>query len=100
MKHIDIKKIFENKRDFIGKTVTVCGWVRTSRDSKNTAFLELNDGTSFRHLQIVIDKSAVTDAERFLPLCSAVEVRGDCVNRLFGQSGVIKTVGKSLRLFP
>ena len=40
--------------------VTVCGWVRTSRDSKNMAFIELNDGTSLKHMQIVIDKAAPT----------------------------------------
>jgi len=56
MKHIDIKEIFTNK-EFIGKSVTVCGWVRTARDSKNMGFLALNDGTTLNHLQIVIDKS-------------------------------------------
>ena len=54
MKHIDIYEIFENK-ELIGTDVTVCGWVRTSRDSKNMAFIELNDGTALKHLQIVID---------------------------------------------
>ncbi|MBQ7595650.1 MAG: asparagine--tRNA ligase [Clostridia bacterium] len=57
MKHTDIKDIFENK-DYIGKSVVVCGWVRTARDSKNMAFLALNDGTSLKHLQIVIDKAS------------------------------------------
>ncbi|MBR1811121.1 MAG: asparagine--tRNA ligase [Clostridia bacterium] len=56
MKHIDIKDIFSQK-DYLGKTVTVCGWVRTARDSKNMAFLALNDGTTLNHLQIVIDKA-------------------------------------------
>ncbi|MBQ9518129.1 MAG: asparagine--tRNA ligase [Eubacterium sp.] len=57
MKHTDIKDIITSE-EFIGKEVTVCGWVRTARDSKNVAFLELNDGTSLKHLQIVIDKSS------------------------------------------
>lgn len=57
MKHIDIKDVITNE-EFIGKEVTVCGWVRTARDSKNVAFLELNDGTSLKHLQIVIDKGS------------------------------------------
>ncbi|MBR3150148.1 MAG: asparagine--tRNA ligase [Eubacterium sp.] len=57
MKHTDIKDIITTD-DFIGKEVTVCGWVRTARDSKNVAFLELNDGSSLSHLQIVIDKSS------------------------------------------
>ena len=79
MKHLDIAELFKEKSGFIGKSVTVCGWVRTSRDSKNTAFLELNDGTCFRHLQIVIDKSVIADPARFLPLCTAVAVAGKCV---------------------
>lgn len=56
MKHTDIKDIF-TKKEHIGTTVTVCGWVRTARDSKNVAFLALNDGTTLQHLQIVIDKN-------------------------------------------
>ena len=57
MKHIDIKEIFSNA-SYIGQEVTVCGWVRTSRNSKTMAFLALNDGTSLPHLQIVIDNRA------------------------------------------
>ena len=57
MKHTDIIDIITGEA-FIGKEVTVCGWVRTARDSKNVAFLELNDGTSLKHLQIVIDKNS------------------------------------------
>ena len=45
----------EENKELLNSEVTVCGWVRTSRDSKNMAFIELNDGTSFKHLQIVID---------------------------------------------
>ena len=56
MKHIDIYDILAGK--YADQTVTVCGWVRTSRDSKNVAFIELNDGTSLKHVQIVVDKSA------------------------------------------
>lgn len=57
MKHTDIKEII-NDESFIGSEVTVCGWVRTARDSKNVAFVELNDGSCLKHLQIVIDKNS------------------------------------------
>ncbi|MBQ4311874.1 MAG: asparagine--tRNA ligase, partial [Oscillospiraceae bacterium] len=60
MKHTDIKEIFSDS-SFIGKSVTVCGWVRTARDSKNVAFIELNDGTTLKHIQLVIDKAAGSD---------------------------------------
>ena len=54
MKHTDIRNIFENTPT--GEEVTVCGWVRTARDSKNVAFVEINDGTCLKNLQIVVDK--------------------------------------------
>jgi len=78
MKHIDIVEIYENA-DFIGKEVTVCGWVRTSRDSKNMAFIELNDGTSLKHLQIVIDKASLSDISEFMKLGTSIKVVGEVV---------------------
>ncbi len=55
MKHTDIKKIITSQ-EFVDQEVTVCGWVRTSRNSKSVAFVELNDGTSLKNIQIVVDK--------------------------------------------
>ncbi len=78
MKHTDIINIFNDKA-YIGQSVTVCGWVRTSRDSKNVAFVELNDGTSLKHLQIVVDKAAFTGRSDFLPLGTALKVVGRAV---------------------
>lgn len=78
MKHIDIAEIFENA-EFIGKDVTVCGWVRTSRDSKNMAFIELNDGTSLKHLQIVIDKNVLDSISDFMKLGTSLKVEGEVV---------------------
>ena len=57
MNNIDINKILCEGEKYLGKDVTVAGWVRTARDSKNMAFLALNDGTSLKHLQLVIDKA-------------------------------------------
>ncbi len=78
MKHIDIIEIFENK-ELVGTKVTVCGWVRTSRDSKNMAFIELNDGTSLKHLQIVIDKAVLCDIAEFMKLGTSLRVEGTLV---------------------
>lgn len=75
MKHTDIKEILKDA-SYIGTQVTVCGWVRTSRDSKNMAFIELNDGTSLSHLQIVIDKSKLSDISAFMPGGTALKVVG------------------------
>ena len=78
MKHIDIIDIFE-KSEFLDREVTVCGWVRTSRDSKNMAFIELNDGTSLKHLQIVIDKAVMSDISEFMKLGTSLKVVGTVV---------------------
>lgn len=61
MKHIDIKKIFENPNDYLDKEIVVCGWVRTARDSKNIGFVELNDGTTIRNLQVVVSVDSIPD---------------------------------------
>src|SRR3990167_3355969 len=59
---IKIKEILQSKHA-IGKTVTVCGWVRTLRDQKSFAFLEINDGSSLANLQIVVDGAMSDYAE-------------------------------------
>ena len=63
MKNIDISLILSDGKAYEGKAVNVAGWVRTPRDSKNMAFLNINDGTSLKHLQIVIDKSKFGEDE-------------------------------------
>ena len=78
MKHIDIVTLY-NDPAYIGQPVTVCGWVRTSRDSKNVAFLEMNDGTSLKHLQIVLDKEVIADVSPFMPLGTSLKVEGTLV---------------------
>lgn len=75
MKHTDIKILLTDPA-YIGRTVTVCGWVRTSRDSKNVAFLELNDGTSLKHLQIVLDKAVLPEVAAYMPLGTSLKVEG------------------------
>ena len=87
MKHIDIIDIF-TKKELIGTKVTVCGWVRTSRDSKNMAFIELNDGTSLKHLQIVIDKAVLTDISEFMKLGTSLKVEGKLVNSAVAEDSV------------
>ena len=54
MKRIDIKALF-SAPPADGTTVTVCGWAKTVRDSKNIGFIELSDGTCFKNLQIVFE---------------------------------------------
>ena len=79
MKHTDIKDILYGKISH-GTMVTVCGWIRTSRDSKNMAFLEINDGTTLKHLQIVIDKAKLQSLNpECTKLGASVKVNGKAV---------------------
>ena len=64
MKHIDIYDVL-NDESYLETEATVCGWIRTRRESKNVAFVELNDGTSQKHLQIVFDKAVFPDMTPF-----------------------------------
>ena len=78
MEHIDIKCILESS-EYLQKEVTICGWVRTSRESKNMAFAEINDGTSLTHIQIVIDRTNLEYPATALKLGTALKVVGDVV---------------------
>ena len=48
-----IRELFKNTEEYAGKKVTVGGWVRNNRDSKNFGFIVLTDGTFFTPLQVV-----------------------------------------------
>lgn len=83
MKHEDIKFI-HNKKEYIGKEITVCGWVRTIRKSKNVCFIEINDGTSLKNLQLVIDTKNLVNIDFLskISIGSSVVVRGKVVNSI------------------
>mgnify|MGYP002166852587 CR=1 FL=1 len=57
MEKLTLKELASRYEELGGKVVEVCGWVRTIRDSKNFAFIELNDGSNFKSTQVVLDAS-------------------------------------------
>ncbi len=100
MKHIDIKDVMTDA-ELIGKEVTVCGWVRTSRDSKTMAFAELNDGTTFKHIQIVINKTEFAQGEElpeFLRLGVALCVTGTVVPSAVNKEGGVEINATQIEL--
>ena len=54
MKRQRIAGIYASPEAFGGQTLTVCGWARTIRDMKNFGFIELNDGSCFKNVQVVL----------------------------------------------
>lgn len=57
-----------------GKTVTVCGWIRTIRDQKSFAFIELNDGSTLANLQIIADASLLDYEELLKSLSTGASI--------------------------
>ncbi len=81
MKKVDIKLIHQNKEKFGGQEVVVAGWVKSSRSNGTFGFIDLNDGTSFKGLQIVFtkDKLANFDVVEKLNTGSAIMCKGEIV---------------------
>lgn len=80
MEKISIKDLYRNSDKYIDSEVSICGWIRTLRDSKTFGFIELNDGTFFKNLQIVFDDSLENFKEiAKLPISSSLTVVGKVV---------------------
>ncbi len=81
MKKLDIKLIHQDKEQFGGQEVVVAGWVKSSRSNGSFGFIDLNDGTSFKGLQIVFtkDKLANFDVVEKLNTGSAIMCKGKIV---------------------
>ncbi len=59
MERTKIAQIFADQEALGGRTVSVSGWARTIRDLKGFGFVELNDGSCFKNLQVVLDAGAL-----------------------------------------
>ena len=80
-KSMDLKQLFADASSLAGKSVTVCGWVKTIRSSKAIGFIELNDGTCFKNLQIVFEEDKVSNFADIakMNVGSALYVEGEVV---------------------
>ena len=56
-----ISGIFADPQAFDGNELTVCGWARTTRDMKNFGFIELNDGSTVKSLQVVMERDKLSN---------------------------------------
>ena len=61
MNRIEISRIYKTPQEFSGKSITVCGWVKTIRDSKSIGFMEISDGSSFKGLQVVFEEAKLAN---------------------------------------
>ena len=82
-----------------GSEVLVKGWVRTKRGNREIAFIALNDGSTIKNVQIVVDKNAET--ESILPRITTgacIGVRGDLVESL-GSGQAVEIHAKDIEIF-
>lgn len=74
---VDIRELYRQKENFENKTITVQGWIRTNRGSKKFGFIELNDGTFFKNLQVVYEDTLEDFKEiSKYSIASAISVTG------------------------
>lgn len=81
MQRTQIKEIFRNAKEYIGKEVNVCGWIRQIRDSKKLGFIELNDGSFFKCIQVIFEEDKISNFKDVakLSISSSILVKGDLV---------------------
>ena len=80
MELTNIREIFRNKDKFADKEVTIGGWVRSNRNSKNFGFIVVNDGTFFEPIQVVYGNGLDNyDEVGKINVGAAIVVRGTLV---------------------
>ena len=80
MKKLIIKDLYKNFKDYEDKEVTIEAWVKTVRASKNFGFIEINDGSFFKNIQIVFSESLSNFNEiSKLTISSSIKVTGKLV---------------------
>ena len=61
MNRVMIKEIYDTPETFGGKIIKVCGWARSLRSSAAVGFIELNDGSYFKNMQVVFEDKNINN---------------------------------------
>eukprot|EP00172_Hildenbrandia_rubra_P004414 Plantae.Rhodophyta-Hildenbrandia_rubra.ctg888.p1 GENE.Plantae.Rhodophyta-Hildenbrandia_rubra.ctg888~~Plantae.Rhodophyta-Hildenbrandia_rubra.ctg888.p1 ORF type:complete len:552 (+),score=86.43 Plantae.Rhodophyta-Hildenbrandia_rubra.ctg888:5661-7316(+) len=81
-RRVKVRKVHEDGESMLGKEICVKGWVRTLRDQKRFAFIDLNDGSSVTGLQIVVEDGVNLEVVESLKTGCAVSVKGEVARSL------------------
>ena len=108
MERMKIAALFADQETLGGREITVCGWARTIRDMKTFGFIELNDGSCFRNLQVVMDANELGNYKEIAAqnVGAALIVRGTVVltpeakQPLEVKASAIEVEGKSTPDYP
>lgn len=77
MDSLSVKELYRDTKNYLDKNIKVNGWVRTVRASKAFGFIELNDGTFFKNMQVVFEEGLENfDEITRLTISSAISVEG------------------------
>ena len=81
MQRTQIKEIFRNAKEYIKNEISVCGWIRQIRDSKKLGFIELNDGSFFKCIQVIFEEDKISNFRDVakLSISSSILVKGELV---------------------
>src|SRR5665647_2601280 len=77
-----IKQLYRMAQPPFDQTLTVNGWIRTSRSSNSIGFIELNDGSFFKNLQIVFEPQNVSNYAEVakMPIATALQISGTLIH--------------------
>ncbi|HCQ89930.1 MULTISPECIES: asparagine--tRNA ligase [unclassified Clostridium] len=80
MEKILVKQIYREKEKYSDQMISISGWIRTLRASKNFGFIEVNDGSFFKNIQVVFEEELENFAEiSKLTISSSITVEGKLV---------------------
>ncbi len=95
---IDVKDLYVKLKDYMNKEVVLQGWIRNHRKQKEFGFIDFNDGTYFKSVQVVYDnKLADFDEIQKLRIGSAIEIKGRVIESpAKGQDFEVQVINISL----
>ncbi|HEY8804233.1 MAG TPA: asparagine--tRNA ligase [Clostridium sp.] len=80
MEKVLVKQIYRSKEEYADKVVSISGWIRTLRSSKAFGFIEVNDGSFFKNIQVVFEEELINFEEiAKLPISSSLTIEGKLV---------------------
>lgn len=81
MSAVEIRQLFRNSAEYADKEIQVEGWIRTNRGSNKFGFIELNDGTFFKSVQVVYEKEFLDNFDEVskAPIAAGLTVTGKFV---------------------
>lgn len=94
---MNLREILEDWDKYLGKSLTLEGWIKTARMGKNVSFISLTDGTSFKPLQVVLDSETQEEEDAKYNISSSIQVTGQLVESQ-GQGQDVELKAESVKI--